>query len=539
SKVAPEILNRNFSWGKGAAQASLSKAAVDWLTQTVDLSLLIAKIDANGFGADEELWQMLQVSDFLGMPGHFTNKCLQQGKNTDFITRMSQWKYGGPQECASGVNRHVICLLGVEDIPTLAAFPNIMANKMMPDFDIAAIDCWHEVIYNRTHLDQDDHPLERSYYENMVNVKTQRQRIGCLRRNGEWQRRQKQAENDPLMTISMRTFGVGQPSAPCSNSVNRLRQSERIGGQQLLRRPPSLMEAASAGGGSNSIEFCESNAMVCMNGMNGSLAGMTGTQDIYENGVVYSRQGESPPLPQAPNTSGSHYNDAMMQQTSSTGRGGQEAEEDDIDEEMQSMYANGQGKQAIVPSKSQVLFYLSTSLHLRVQQTGSDMQITDSSHFPLFDIWAERICCSNSPVWIVESYGRRVMIVTETHRPHALSWLLPRFSLFRSSRRRPPSLSVIDWNGHPIGLFLPGEPLIIQNSQRKTIARCNRLSEDGECWQWVNEVNDIELARLSHGRLDFYSEATLPMPIKLLVLASLTSIVHGLHHSPSLFSCLQ
>lgn len=90
------------------------------------------------------------------------------------------------------------------------------------------------------------------------------------------------------------------------------------------------------------------------------------------------------------------------------------------------------------------------------------------------------------------------MIVTETHRPHVLSWLLPRFSLFRSSRRRPPSLSVIDWNGHPIGLFLPGkqfnvcstsewneflgEPLIIQNSQRKTIARCNRLSEDG--WEW-------------------------------------------------------
>lgn len=64
-----------------------------------------------------------------------------------------------------------------------------------------------------------------------------------------------------------------------------------------------------------------------------------------------------------------------MQQTSSTGRGGQEADEDDIDEEMQSMYANGQGKQAIVPSKSQVLFYLSTSLHLRVQQTGSDMQV--------------------------------------------------------------------------------------------------------------------------------------------------------------------
>ncbi len=42
-----------------------------------------------GFGADEELWQMLQVSDFLGMPGHFTNKCLQQGKNTDFITRLT------------------------------------------------------------------------------------------------------------------------------------------------------------------------------------------------------------------------------------------------------------------------------------------------------------------------------------------------------------------------------------------------------------------------------------------------------------------
>ena len=41
---------------------------------------------------------------------------------------------------------------------------------MMPDFDIVAIDCWHEVMFNRTHLGQDDHPLERSYHENMVNV---------------------------------------------------------------------------------------------------------------------------------------------------------------------------------------------------------------------------------------------------------------------------------------------------------------------------------------------------------------------------------
>ena len=43
---------------------------------------------------------------------------------------MAQWKYEGPQACASGVNRHVVCLLGVEDIPTLAAFPNILANKV-------------------------------------------------------------------------------------------------------------------------------------------------------------------------------------------------------------------------------------------------------------------------------------------------------------------------------------------------------------------------------------------------------------------------
>ncbi|KJH47449.1 hypothetical protein DICVIV_06480 [Dictyocaulus viviparus] len=125
-----------------------------------------------------------------------------------------------------------------------------------------------------------------------------------------------------------------------------------------------------------------------------------------------------------------------------------------VDDEIVSVYSK---KSFIVPSKSQVLFYLSTSRHFRIHNTGCELQnvvyyavhsrglnqqsftpaptkwpdeiipdkgerrekkhniivkhisrvafckVTDSADFPLFDIWAESTCCGR-PVWVVESY---------------------------------------------------------------------------------------------------------------------------------------
>lgn len=41
---------------------------------------------------------------------------------------------------------------------------------MLPDYDYAAVDCVNELLFNRTFLGQVDHPLDQSFYENMVNV---------------------------------------------------------------------------------------------------------------------------------------------------------------------------------------------------------------------------------------------------------------------------------------------------------------------------------------------------------------------------------
>ncbi|EPB72188.1 hypothetical protein ANCCEY_08722 [Ancylostoma ceylanicum] len=169
SAVSEKQLNASLSFAKGAVQASLSRAAVEWLVLTANLTTLIQQINEMPFGVDEILLESLQISDDIDMPGRFTSKCLAQGQNTDFITRMSHWTYGEKEGCKSRYIRNALCVLGVEDLHSLSQYPNIMANKMLPEFDYAIVECVHEMIFNRTFLGQVDHPLDTEYYSNMVN----------------------------------------------------------------------------------------------------------------------------------------------------------------------------------------------------------------------------------------------------------------------------------------------------------------------------------------------------------------------------------
>ncbi|EPB72191.1 Core-2/I-Branching enzyme [Ancylostoma ceylanicum] len=72
----------------------------------------------------------------------------------------------------SNMKRLAQCLPNV----TLMQFPHITANKMLPEFDYGVIECVHETIFNRTFLDQTDHPLDRDIYANMANVKYHKNR---------------------------------------------------------------------------------------------------------------------------------------------------------------------------------------------------------------------------------------------------------------------------------------------------------------------------------------------------------------------------
>lgn len=168
--IDKNVLTTSMKFAKGAVQGSLSRGAVDWMVRTVDLSTYINQWNEGSSGVDEQFIQSFQVSADLGMPGHFTDECLKQKRNTDFVSRMSQWMYGSAHKCGSKTVRHAICLLGIEDLRTLAAYPNLMFNKMIPAFDYSIVECTAELLYNRTFLGQVDHPLEENYYAQMVNV---------------------------------------------------------------------------------------------------------------------------------------------------------------------------------------------------------------------------------------------------------------------------------------------------------------------------------------------------------------------------------
>lgn len=180
-------------------------------------------------------------------------------------------------------------------------------------------------------------------------------------------------------------------------------------------------------------------------------------------------------------------------------------------------------KQVIVPSKSQVLFYVSTSTHLRLNHQGSELQVTDPSDFPLLDIWSENVC-DEAPFWIIESYGRRVAVVTDTAPRSFLSFFLP----FLRPRRTVPTFSIIDWNGEVLGYYALGSDGIeVQDTRHEPIAKafCEPDQSGGSTWRVVCEKNSQrQLAILTpDGRLSFSSEIALPL--KLLLICTLSRAV--------------
>ncbi|CAB04881.4 beta-1,6-N-acetylglucosaminyltransferase [Caenorhabditis elegans] len=170
SEIDPVILNTTLKFAKGAVQSSLSRAAVDWMTRTVDLTTFIDQWNHGTYGVDEQFTQAFQISDFLGMPGHFTDKCIKKGIITEGITRFAQWTHGDQSKCASKKSRHGICIMGIEHLSMMAKSEHLMFNKVLPLFDYSIIECTAELLFNRTFLGQIHHPLNEEYYSNMINV---------------------------------------------------------------------------------------------------------------------------------------------------------------------------------------------------------------------------------------------------------------------------------------------------------------------------------------------------------------------------------
>uniref|UniRef100_A0A0R3RM46 CNH domain-containing protein n=1 Tax=Elaeophora elaphi TaxID=1147741 RepID=A0A0R3RM46_9BILA len=164
-----------------------------------------------------------------------------------------------------------------------------------------------------------------------------------------------------------------------------------------------------------------------------------------------------------------------------------------------------------MPNKSQVLFYLSDASLLRIRRAGTELQVTDSIDFPLFDIW-EEVNCDKSTM-ILESYGRTVLLVSRNSAAGCIS----------GNKSEPPFVAVNDWNGDLFGYFVPGDPFLIEDSDKQTVAKILAVkSAYGRVTVWVCvlEGSGQEMARMEEYSTIYFTKNVGGFQLKLLALAA-------------------
>ncbi|KAI6170583.1 hypothetical protein M3Y97_01138000 [Aphelenchoides bicaudatus] len=170
-----------LNFAKSFVQTSLSRKAVNFILQRMNLTGIIDKIHENssmidgvGMTKDELLTGTLNAEDRLNLPGGFTQHCLKQGIETDCLTRLTYWN--GKRQCRSKIYRHYMCIFGMEHMIELQSVPHLFANKFMPGEDFGAIACWFEFLQNQTHLSRNLNRLDKVAYWELPQVRYNRER---------------------------------------------------------------------------------------------------------------------------------------------------------------------------------------------------------------------------------------------------------------------------------------------------------------------------------------------------------------------------
>lgn len=184
--------------------------------------------------------------------------------------------------------------------------------------------------------------------------------------------------------------------------------------------------------------------------------------------------------------------------------------EDETEQEISSMFRKED--HFVMPNKSQVLYYLTDASLLRIRRTGTELQITDSIDFPLFDIWFEADCVKST--WILESYGKTVLLISENIG----------LGCFSRKKSEPPIITVTDWNGDLFGHFVPGDPFLVEDGDKQTVAKLIAAAEGvngrGIIWMCVLEGSGREIARLEDYTTIHFAKEVGGFQLKLLTLAA-------------------
>uniref|UniRef100_A0AC34Q2C1 Uncharacterized protein n=1 Tax=Panagrolaimus sp. JU765 TaxID=591449 RepID=A0AC34Q2C1_9BILA len=147
-------------------QVSVSRAAVDYMLDELDLTTYIQTIERGFYGFDELFMATLNANPELGLPGGFTNDCIKKGVLSRTITRYTAWD-ADEGHCESNLKRHSMCVFGMEDLLRMRLKYFLFANKMAQDYDFGAVDCMAEKIFNLTYREPYKQYYDYEFYEEL------------------------------------------------------------------------------------------------------------------------------------------------------------------------------------------------------------------------------------------------------------------------------------------------------------------------------------------------------------------------------------
>uniref|UniRef100_A0A0N4ZH91 Beta-1,6-N-acetylglucosaminyltransferase n=1 Tax=Parastrongyloides trichosuri TaxID=131310 RepID=A0A0N4ZH91_PARTI len=174
-----KILRKNITLAKGYSTITISRKTIDYIYNNFNLKIYQSYFldDNHKYGNDELYWQTLFSNyEVLKIPGTIPSHCINTTESYKSFTRYTHWnfKHKDKKICLSNnARRHGICLLGVEYLNTFEDLVHLFANKMMEWFDLSAIDCWSERLFNRTYNQKLYKKLDLLPYKNKIQIRFQ------------------------------------------------------------------------------------------------------------------------------------------------------------------------------------------------------------------------------------------------------------------------------------------------------------------------------------------------------------------------------
>lgn len=120
---------------------------------------------------DELYWSTLNHNEFLQIPGGYPGRCVQTTEDSykTWISRFAIWQQYDHLHC-NGTFRHSVCLFNSGDLQMLSKRAELFLNKFWIHFDSVALDCMHELLFNRTYRYRRESLTDLKYYKNLSSV---------------------------------------------------------------------------------------------------------------------------------------------------------------------------------------------------------------------------------------------------------------------------------------------------------------------------------------------------------------------------------